>query len=51
MAKRKMIEVKVMLSVKPGVTKSEALRELRTRVNEGCCYMLDEEDVRVRKAG
>lgn len=46
---RKLITVTVTLSVKPGVTKAEAKRELRTRVNEECCYSLDTEDVRVRK--
>ena len=48
--KRKLISVTVTLSVDPGVTKAQALRELRTRVNESCCYSLDEEQVRVRKA-
>lgn len=47
---RKLIEVTVVLSVKEGTTKREALRELRTRVNESCCYSLEPEDVRVRKA-
>ena len=49
-AKRKFITVTVTLSVDHRVTKSEARRELRTRVNDGCCYSLDEDQVRVRKA-
>lgn len=49
--KRRTITATVVLSVAPGVTKAQALRELRTRCNEGCCYSLDEEAVRVRKAG
>lgn len=48
MAKRKQIEVTVKLSVKPGITKSEAKRELKSRVNDACCYRLDEEDVKIR---
>lgn len=47
--KRKLIEVTVTLSVEESVTKAEASREVRTRVNEGCCYVLDQEQVRVRK--
>ncbi|MBU0801395.1 MAG: hypothetical protein KKA05_10410 [Alphaproteobacteria bacterium] len=48
--KRKLIKVTLVLSVAPGVTKAQAKREVRTRVNEECCYILDNEDVRVRKA-
>lgn len=58
MAKRKTITVSVTLSVHPGVSKSAAVRELRSRVNELCGYatyrdldwgQMEEADVRVRK--
>lgn len=48
--KRKTIRVMATLSVAPHVSAAEARRELRTRVNEGCCWFYDEEDVRVRQA-
>ena len=47
---RRYVDATVTLSLAPGVTKRQALRELRTRCNELCCYDLDEADVRVRKA-
>jgi hypothetical protein len=46
---RRQIAVLVVLSCAPGVTKAQAIREVRSRVNEACCYDLDEEDVRVRR--
>jgi hypothetical protein len=51
MKKRRLIPVTVMLSVAPGMTKAQALRELRSRINDGCCYALEEREVRVRRAG
>ena len=50
MAKRKLVRCEVTLSVASHVSAAEARRELRTRVNELCCYSLDEGEVRVRKA-
>lgn len=50
MAKRKLVKVEVLLSVAPHIPAAEARRELRTRVNELCCYYYEEPDVRVRKA-
>lgn len=54
--KRKTITVLVTLSYAPKggdygqrITAAMARRELRTRVNDLCCYSLDESDVRVRK--
>lgn len=47
--KRKLVTVSVTLSVLPGVSKRAAAREVRTRVNEGCCYIYDATEVRVRK--
>lgn len=48
--KRKLIRVVVTLSVAPHVSAAEARRELRSRVNDSCCWFYDEEDVRVRQA-
>lgn len=56
--KRKIVRVMVELSVAPEVTAAEARRELRTRVNNLCCYSYDDPDgywpvgsyVRVRSA-
>lgn len=50
MARRKLIKVEVLLSVAPHISAAEARRELRTRINELCCFHHDEPDVRVRKA-
>lgn len=47
--KRRTIQVVVTLSYADHVSAAEARRELRTRVNDGCCYSHDQEDVRVRK--
>lgn len=49
MPKRKQITVAVTLSVKPDMSKADAVRELRTLVNEQCNFHFDPEDVRVRK--
>lgn len=46
---RKQIKVELVLSVNAGVTTAEAVRELRDRVNHGCCALWDKEDVRVKK--
>lgn len=50
-APRRTVQVVVTLSLAPGVTKAEAEREIRTRVNEGCGYYshIEEADVRIRK--
>ncbi len=55
-AKRKTIKVVVTLSygAESGtwsgpVTVAQAKRELRSRVNDLCCYSRDESEVRVRK--
>lgn len=48
--RRRQIQVLVTLSLAPGVTATEARRELRSRVNDGACYSLDQEHVRVAKA-
>ncbi len=48
--KRKTVTVLVTLSLAPGVSKAQGIRELRTRTNDLCCYALDDEDVRVRSA-
>lgn len=52
MAKRRYIKVTLTVSVAPGITKAVALKEIRTRVNEECCYhgWIETSDVRVRKA-
>jgi hypothetical protein len=47
---RRRITVAVVLSVAPGVTKAQALKEVRSRINDQCCYFLDGEDVKVRSA-
>lgn len=47
--KRRTVQVLVTLSYEPHIPAAEARRELRTRVNEGRCYIHDTEDVRVRK--
>lgn len=49
MAKRKQFRVLVTLSAAPGVTRTEAIREMRTRTNDLCCYNREEDEVRVRK--
>lgn len=48
---RKTVELRVTLSLAPGVTKRDAMRELRSRVNEGCGFLSypEEGKVRVRK--
>lgn len=48
--KRRLVKVVVTLSVAPYITAPEARRELRSRVNQGCCWFYDEEDVKVREA-
>jgi len=50
-ARRRTVQVLVTLSLAPGVTKAEAERELRARVNQSCGYYehIDERDVRVRR--
>jgi hypothetical protein len=47
-AKRKVITVHVAVSVPEGVTKQDVKREIKARVNDGCCYSLEQEDVKVR---
>lgn len=42
--KRRIITAVVELSLAPGVTAAAARRELRTRVNDLCCYSLDDPD-------
>ena len=48
-ARRRRVRVTVELSLAPGVTAAQARRELRTRVNDLCCYSLEEGEVRVAK--
>lgn len=49
--KRRRMTITVVLSVAPGITKAEAVREVRTRVNQLACYSchIEEEDVRIRQ--
>ena len=49
MPRRRSIKVEVTLSLAPGVTATAAKRELRTRCNDLCCFILDEGDVRIQK--
>lgn len=49
MAKRRYLQVTLKISLAPGVTAAQARREVRSRVNDLCCYSLDESDVRVAK--
>ncbi len=48
MAKRE-VRCIVTLSYDDNIPAAEARRELRTRVNEGCCYSHDQSAVRVKK--
>ncbi|MBY0395633.1 MAG: hypothetical protein K2X91_04070 [Thermoleophilia bacterium] len=49
MPRRRYVEVTLKLSLAPGVTAAQGRREVRTRVNDLCCYSLEESDVRVSK--
>lgn len=47
--KRRTVHVLVTVSLAPGVTKAEAKREIRSRVNDGCGFYshVGERDVRI----
>lgn len=46
---RRYLKITLTVSLAPGVTAAQARREVRTRVNDLCCYSLDEGEVRVQK--
>lgn len=46
---RKKIIIEMILSVDEDVSSEMAAKEVRSRINDACCYRYEQEAVRVRK--